>query len=173
MQVLENRDSWYENFKSGWLAHFHETGETKFPLYEHPRNSSAPGLPGIDLSQSRLLFITTSGAYVPDNQQPFDAPNPLGDYSIRNIPSATPLDNIAYAHTHYDHAAVEADPQVLMPLRHLDDLVTEGIVGELTGNMLSFMGYQPDVTRLLDETIPAIIAAASKEGAQATLLVPA
>jgi hypothetical protein len=173
MEVFEKSDSWAENFKAGWLAHFHETGEINWKLYEHPRNSDAPGLPGIDLSQSRLLLITSSGAYLPDRQRPFDAPHPLGDYSIRRIPSSAALNSIAYAHTHYDHAAVDADPQVLVPLRHLDDLVEAGIIGETTNHFVSFMGYQPDVSRLLDEIIPAIIEAASQERATAALLVPA
>ena len=173
MEVFENCDGWTENFKSGWLAHFHETGEINWKLYEHPRNSTCKGLPGIDLSQSRLLFITSSGAFLPDSQEPFDAPHPVGDYTIRRIPSSAPLDSIAYAHTHYDHTAVEADPQVLVPLRHLDDLVEAGVIGELTANFVSFMGYQPDVSRVLDETIPAIIEAASQERATAALLVPA
>ena len=97
----------------------------------------------------------------------------MGDYTIRRIPAATPLSDIAYAHTHYDHAAVDADPQVLVPLRHLDKMVENGTIGQLTGNFVSFMGYQPDVTRVLDETIPAIIEAASQERATAALLVPA
>ena len=173
MEILENRDVWAENFKSGWLVHFHETRAINWKLYEHPRNSTAPGLPGIDLNQSRLLFITSSGAYLPASQEPFDAPHPLGDYSIRRIPSSASLDSIAYAHTHYDHTAVETDPQVLVPLRHLDDLLEAGVIGELTANFVSFMGYQPDVSQVLDETIPAIIEAASQERATAALLVPA
>ena len=173
MDIFENRSSWYENFQSGWLAHYKATGETNWKLYEHPRNTTAPGLPGIDLSQSRLLLISSAGGYLPASQERYDDENDLGDYSIRLIPSTTTLEDVAFAHTHYDHTMVDADPQVLLPLRHLEDMVGEGIIGELTSNIISFMGYLPDVTRLLDETIPAMIAAASAERADAALLVPA
>jgi hypothetical protein len=103
----------------------------------------------------------------------FDAANPLGDYTIRRFPVTTPLESVAYAHTHYDHTAVKADPQVLIPLRHLADLVDEGVIGQLAPAVISFMGYQPDVTRTVHELIPAILAAVKAEAAQAALLVPA
>jgi hypothetical protein len=173
MEIFENRDSWQQNFETGWLAHYRATGATDWKQYEHPRNTSAPGLPGINLSQSRLLFISTAGGYLPASQPRFDDENLLGDYSLRLLPSDMPLDRLAFAHTHYDHSAVNADPQVLVPLRHLADLVQEGKIGALTPNFISFMGYQPDVTQVLDDLIPAIIDAARTELADAALLVPA
>lgn len=172
MEILENRAGWLAEYQSGWLAHYQQTGETNFKLYKRPTNSAAPSGNAVDLSRSRLLLITTSGAYLRDSQTPYDAENPLGDYSIRPIPSRTPLDRLAYAHTHYDHAAVNQDAQVLVPLRHLEALVAEGVIGALTDNALSFMGYQPDVPRVLDELIPQIVAFAKAEQAQAALLVP-
>jgi len=39
--------------------------------------------------------------------------------------------------------------------------------------MVSFMGYQPDVTQVIDETIAATLQAAQAEGVRAALLVPA
>ncbi len=173
MEVFEKRVTWQENFKSEWLAHYRATGKIDWKRYEHPRNTAAPGLPGIDLSQSRLLFISTAGGYLPASQPRFDDENDLGDYSLRMLPTTTPLDQIEYAHTHYDHTAVDADPQVLVPLRHLEALVEDGQIGDLTPNFVSFMGYQPDVIRVLDELIPAIIDAARTELADAALLVPA
>jgi D-proline reductase (dithiol) PrdB len=119
------------------------------------------------------MLISTAGGYLPDRQAPFDAGNPLGDYTIRVFPSSTPLDRLAYAHTHYDHAAVDADPQVLVPLDHLRDMVTEGQIGELAPPVVSFMGYQPDLARVVDETAPAIVHVAGAEEAHAALLVPA
>jgi hypothetical protein len=59
-----------------------------------------------------------------------------------------------------------------MPLRHLEALVREKKIGALTENMISFMGYQPDVIRVLDETIPPILRAAKEQQADAALLVP-
>ena len=98
--------------------------------------------------------------------------NDLGDYSIRLIPSDVDPSKLTYAHTHYDHTAVNMDYQVLIPLGHLRDKVDAGEIGALTENFVSFMGYQPDISQLLDETIPLIIEAAKSEQADAVLLVP-
>lgn len=173
MDILENLDQWYNEYQSGWLAHFKETGETDFSIYNRPRNALAPSGPGIDLTKSRLILITSAGSYLADSQSAFDAADPLGDYTIRLYPSSTPLDKLAFAQEHYDHAAVREDPQVLVPLRHLEDLVHEGLIGELAPNVVSFHGYQPDVTRLIKETIPIILEVVQEEKAYAALLVPA
>jgi hypothetical protein len=173
MQILEDLPGWAAEFEANWLAHYQQTGETNFKVYNRPRNAMAPAGPGIDLGQSRLALISTAGGYLPASQEPFDAENLLGDYAIRLFPTATPLHDIAYAHTHYDHAAVNEDPQVLLPLRHLEAMVDAGKIGELAPSVINFMGYQPDVQRVIDQMIPAIIDVAKAEQIDAALLVPA
>ena len=74
---------------------------------------------------------------------------------------------------HYDHAAFHQDRQVLLPLRHLEDLVAEGMIGNLAASVVSSMGYQPDVARVVDETIPAVVHIAQAEQVQAAQLVAA
>lgn len=173
LDILENLAEWTTTFEAGWLAYYRQTGITDFKRYNRPKNTAVPGSPGIDLSQSRLIFITTAGAYLAGAQTPFDAADDFGDYSIRLFPSTTPFEALAYAHDHYDHRAVEADPQVLLPLRHLEDLVDAGVIDELAPSVISFMGYQPDVRRVLDELIPAVVDAVKTEQPDAALLVPA
>jgi hypothetical protein len=172
MKILENRAAWEATFNAGWLAHFHATGETKWDLYNRPDNKEAPAGPGIDLSRSRLLLISSAGGYLRHSQEPFDAPDPLGDYTIRTFPVDTDPIAIAFAHDHYDQTAVNEDQQVLLPLAHLRDLVAEGVIGELASSVVNFMGYQPVITRVLDETIPAIVAVAKAERVDGALLVP-
>ncbi len=173
MEIVENLSEWEATFRSNWLAHFNETGQTDWSQYNRPNNKTAPAGPGIDLSQSRLALISTAGAYLRHSQEPFDAPNLLGDYTIRLFPTASPFSDLAYAHDHYDHTAVNEDPQVLLPLRHLEDMVAEGAIGELAPSVTSFSGYEPDVKRVVDELIPAILEAARAEEIDAALLVPA
>lgn len=173
MSILEHRDEWYETFKEGWLGHYESTGEIDWSLYNRPKNVEQISGDAIDLSKSKLLFISSAGGYDPAAQEPFDAEHDLGDYSIRAIPSDMQLDKIAYAHTHYDHTARIADPQVLMPLEHLAKMVDAGKIGALTPSMVNFMGYQPDLSRVVDETVPAIVALAKQEQADGALLVPA
>jgi hypothetical protein len=173
VDVLDSRTEWWDSFRDGWLAHYRRTGEFAWDQYPCIRNRPLAPSPGVDLSASRLMLVSSGGFYVRESQAAFDAPNPLGDYSIRLLPTATPWDAVAIAHTHYDHAAVEEDPQVLLPLGHLRDMVADGVVGEIAPSIVSFMGYQPDVTRVVDETMPAVVAAARAAEADAVLLIPA
>jgi hypothetical protein len=172
MEILENREQWQADFENGWLAHYKETGEFNWKLYPRPYNKTAPSGQGIDLSRSRLMLISSAGGYLSESQAPFDAPNPLGDYSIRVFPSSTPPDQISFAHDHYDHTAVKADQQVQLPMRHLQELVDEGIIGEIAPSIVSFMGYQPDATRVVDETFPPLLEQAQAEQIDTALLVP-
>ena len=173
MEILENMDAWVATYKAGWLAHFEKTGEKNFKIYNRPQNSEAPAGPGIDLSQSRLILITTAGSYLRSSQKPFQAEDPLGDYTTRIYPTNTQLGDLAIAQQHYNHEAIEDDCQVLIPLRHLEDLVQEGFIGELATNVISAHGYMPDVLKLLKVTIPDILTKVAKEEAHAALLVPA
>jgi hypothetical protein len=173
MEILENRTQWLQEFQAGWLAHFQETGLQDFKRYNRPKNSTPIPGPAVDLAQSRLLLVTSAGSYLPDCQQPYNAADPLGDYSIRSYASDTPLGDLAFAQDHYNHAAVMEDPQVLIPLDHLREMVNAGKIGALTPSVVSFHGYVPNAVRFVDETIPQIVAIAQQEQAQAALLVPA
>jgi hypothetical protein len=172
MEIHENHAAWVKAFQEGWLKKFQETGSLDWTMYVRPSNQMPITGPGINLSSSRLALISSTGGYLPASQAPYDASNPLGDYTLRLFPSDTPFDQLAFAHEHYDHTAVNADPQVLLPLVHLQDMVREGKIGALT-SVVSLMGYQPDVSRVLHETIPAVLQAMKAEQADAALLVPA
>ena len=169
--IVEGLDAWQDEFEKGWLASYHQTGVINWEQYRPPVNRQPISGAGIDLAASRLMLISSSGAYLPRTQDPFDAQNPIGDYSVREIPAHTDLKQLAYAHDHFDHTAVNADPQVLLPADHLRRFAAEGMIGHLT-NIASFMGYQPDVSRVVDQTLPSILEFATKEQAQAALLVP-
>lgn len=173
MEILENLQQWTAEYEAGWLAHLKETGQTNFKIYNRPKNSSAPAGPGVNLSQTRLILVTSAGSYLSETQEPYNAADLLGDYSLRTYPSSTLLTDLAFAQDHYNHEAREADPEVLVPLRQLEDFVREGTVGELAPNVISFHGYMPDVRRFLEETVPPLVAAVQKERAHAALLVPA
>ena len=172
-EIFDSQPEWQAQFDSGWWAHYETNGAIDWSLYPRPRNREAVGVPGVPLSESRLLFVTSAGAYLPASQERFDDENDLGDYGIRAIPSDTPLGEIAYAHTHYPHDAVNADPQVLLPLRHLETLQNAGDIGALAPHIVSFMGYQPLVPRVVAETAPQVVAYAKEAAVRAALLVPA
>lgn len=172
MDIVENLNQWANDYEQGWLAHFKATGNFDWKIYPKIKNQSTPTGPAIKLSQSRLGLISTAGGYLSDTQKAFDAAHPLGDYTIRCFPISTPLHAISYAHDHYDHTAVKKDPQVLLPLRHLEDMMTARTIGELGPNVINFMGYQPDIRQVINETIVAIVAEAKAQALDAALLVP-
>lgn len=172
MEILENKNAWQQTFRQGWLAHYQQTGLVDWKRYRHPANVEIPGVPGVQLSESRLLFVTSAGAYLRDEQEPFAAAERIGDYSIRRLPSRVPFAALAYAHDHYDHAMIQADPRVALPLPHLRRRVAEGRVAMLAPSIVSFMGYQPDSARVVDEVIPPILAIARQEQVDAALLAP-
>ena len=173
VEILENRADWAAYFAANWFKHYQETGETDFKQYQYARNEEPVSGKGVDLSKSRLVFITTSGAYLKDSQAAYDAENALGDYTLRMFPVDTPLNKLAFAHTHYNHKYVDSDAQVLVPLKHLADMVSEGKIGELAPQVIAFSGYMPDVSRVLDEVIPQVVGMAKEQQADAALLVPA
>lgn len=173
LSIMEQPLEWLHAFQDNWLAHLEKTGETNWSVYTHVKNKYPPSGRGVQLKRSRLLFITSIGAYRPGDDLPFDEFNPLGDYSIRQIPSSTPLDEIAYSNAHIDLTSVEQDPQTLLPLEHLRDLVSEGLLGGLTPDFISFNGYHPHAIRVVKELVPMILRAARKQQANAALLVPA
>jgi hypothetical protein len=144
------------------------------PTFGRPASSIGSCIRGFATAQStrNLGLISSAGAYLRTHQAPFDAANPLGDYSIRTFPSDTRFTELAYAHDHYDHAAVSLDPQVLLPLEHLRDFEEEGGIGAVASDVVSFMGYQPDAIRVLDGMIPAIVEHVNAQGWEAALLVP-
>lgn len=173
MQIFENAEEWHNNFQEKVLKSYRESGAFSFSGYAFANNHEAPGGQGVDLSSTRLLFVSSCGGFLPELQEPFDAGDPLGDYSIREIPVEMPLASLDFAHEHYDQSAVREDPQTLLPIPLLQDKVAKGGIGALASCWVSFMGYQPDLTRLVDETIPLILSVAEAEKAHAALLVPA
>jgi hypothetical protein len=164
--VFDDLPAWEAAYRA-WLA----AAPLDFTTYPRPRNTTTVAGRGIELAASRLLLISSAGAYLAPAQTPFAAADPLGDYTLRTFSAATPAADLAFAHDHYDHAAVRADPEVLLPLAHLRARAAAGQIGSLAP-VVSFMGYQPDVRRLLAETVPAVLAVARADCVQAALLVP-
>lgn len=172
VDIVEHLAEWQAHYAANFAQSVADTGETNFKIYEYVRNEEVPSGPAIQVSTSRVLFVTSSGAYLKNAQTPFDAPNLLGDYTLRTFPLATPLDETAFAHDHYDHQYVDQDAQVLVPLRHLEALVAEGFVGEVAPQIVSFSGYMPDVGRVVNDVIPQVVAVAKEQAVDAALLVP-
>ena len=131
------------------------------------------------LAGSRIALLTSAGIYLKESQSTFDldgerARPEWGDPTWRVMPSSTKPDEVGVAHLHINHDDLHADPEVALPLRALDALVSEGVVGSAAANHLSVMGYQD---RRLEEwrrtTAPAIVDQLRAEQADGLVLAPA
>lgn len=145
-----------------------------FKRYPRPDFSSTPApfaAAPKDIRKARVLLIGSAGISAPD-QQPFDARNPLGDYTFRLLPTDFDLASATVSHDHYSHEAADADRNVVYPLDRLRDLVELGEIGALTDQHIAFMGYQPDYVTLIEDFLPALTSAAKDQQADLALLVP-
>lgn len=172
MAILDDRAAWHTNFRESWLAHVEATGTADWKRYAYGKNTTDVAGPGTTLASARLLFVTSSGAYLRDAQEPFDAANVHGDTSHRLFHRSTPLERLAFAHEHYDHAYVDQDAQSLVPLRHMDALEDDGVVASWAPTVFSFSGYVPDATRVVDDVVPPLLELAAEEEVDGALLVP-
>ncbi len=89
------------------------------------------------LSESTLAIISTGGFYL-EGDKPFDVDSALGDASYRVIPSEVESDKLKIAHTHYSHARVNKDVNVLFPIDRLRELCSAQVIGRLATNFYSF-----------------------------------
>jgi len=152
-------------------------------MYEEPPRLDGETEPvwapmGRRLAESTVALLSSAGLYVNDgSQEPFDldrerAEPGWGDPSWRAIPRSTPQGGLGMAHLHVNDADTMADHEVSLPLRTLDRLVMDGIVGESAPTHYGVMGYQQAglsewrshtaaeiVTRLRDEHVDCLLLA--------------
>jgi len=129
------------------------------------------------LQDCTVALVTTAGVARNDDR-PFDQDgersNPWwGDPSFRRIPMGTTEQDIRIYHMHIDPRFGQADLDVVLPMRRLLELVSEGLVGQAAPTHYSMMGYILDPAELIGKTAPAIAAAMRNEGVDAAALVPA
>ena len=124
------------------------------------------------LSTSRLTFVSSAGIQ-PKGTMPFDVVHPVGDYSFRRVPSRSKTSDLEIHQIKYPTTSALKDLNVIFPIERLQELAVEGVIGELTPNFFSFIGYQmdpPTFERTLAEDIADAVVA---DGADAALLCPA
>lgn len=135
-------------------------------------NAPAPWTPApTDLHRARLILVGSCGLYLP-GQQPFDTDALRGDFSWREIPTNADLSSSHLAHEHYDHTAADSDRNSVFPLDRLREMVAAGEIGGLTDTHLSFSGYLPDWSEVVDQFAPALAEQVALRHPDAALLVP-
>ena len=127
---------------------------------------------GQPLAHSRLSFVSTAGVQS-TGTLPFDVVHPVGDYSFRRIPSTAKPADLEIHQLKYPTAGANRDLNVIFPIERLQDLAAEGVIGGLTPDFFSFIGYNMDPERLERTLAEEIAAAVVADGAEAALLAPA
>ena len=128
------------------------------------------------LRECTVALVSTAGIARNDDR-PFDQEGERrdpwwGDPSFRRIPLGTTEQDIRIYHLHIDPRFGAADLDVLLPMRRLAELASEGVVGRPAPTHYSFMGYILEPTELVEKSAPAIAAAMHDEGVDAVVLVP-
>jgi D-proline reductase (dithiol) PrdB len=129
------------------------------------------------LSRCTVALIATAGVARNDDA-PFDQDRERrdpwwGDPSYRVIPQGTTERDVRLYHMHIDPRFGQADLDVVLPMRRLEELAREGVVGRAAAAHLSIMGYQLRTEVLENETAPAIVRALKAREVDAVALVPA
>lgn len=124
------------------------------------------------IRESRLTFISSAGVQ-PRGTMPFDVVHPVGDYSFRRVPSEAKPSDLEIHQIKYPTSGANRDLNVIFPIERLQELSGEGVIGGLTPDFFSFIGYNMD-PQLFERTLAEDIAdAVMAGGADIALLGPA
>ena len=124
------------------------------------------------IAQSRLAFVSTAGVQ-PKGSLPFDVAHPVGDYTFRLVPSSSSPSDLEIHQLKYPTSGANRDLNVIFPIERLQELVGEGVIGGLTENFYSFIGYNMDPERLERTLAEDIAESVVAECADIVLLAPA
>lgn len=124
------------------------------------------------LSETRLTFVSTAGVQ-PKGTLPFDVVHPVGDFTFRRVPSHSRPADLEIHQLKYPTFGAARDLNVIFPIERLQELAATGVVGSLTDNFFSIIGYNMDPVRVELQLAEDIAAAVVQEKAEAALLAPA
>jgi len=123
------------------------------------------------LNESKVALVSTAGVHLA-SQEPFDVSTTKGDPSFRLIPDDVDTGELRFTHTHYDTSSAQADPNVVFPMQRLHELVGQGRLGSTNSFHVGLMGFNPDPSKIADETAPEVADLLTEAGVDAVVLVP-
>ncbi len=127
---------------------------------------------GKPVAESRLAFVSSAGVQ-PKGTLPFDVAHPVGDYNFRRVPSSSEPSELEIHQLKYPTVGANRDRNVILPIERLQELAREGVIGGLTPNFYSFIGYNMDPERLERTLAEEIADAVADDGTEIALLAPA
>ncbi len=76
------------------------------------------------------------------------------------------------SHTHFDRMDADQDINCVFPLFRLKELARKGSIGGVARHHYGLMGYIPNTTPLVEETIPLILKQLQEDKVDAVILNP-
>jgi D-proline reductase (dithiol) PrdB len=130
-------------------------------------------LPSPPRHQAKLALVTTAGIHH-RHQVPFDMKDSNGDPSYRELDAATLFEDFIITHDYYDHSDADRDPNIILPLDRLKELVNERVLGSIGATHYSFMGHidGPHIDTLLKHTAVQVADKLRADGVDIVLLTP-
>lgn len=120
-------------------------------------------------SEAVFALITTAGVHL-KSQPVFEVE--AGDSSVRFIPSTVQEEDLMISHTHFDRSDADQDINCVFPLFRLKELALKGIIGGVAPIHYGLMGYIPNTTSLVEDTIPFILKHLKEDKVDAVILNP-
>ncbi len=126
------------------------------------------------LSECKFALITTAGLRL-ENDEPFENIYRLGDVSFREIPNDI-SDILTLIEEHkssaFDHAGVQTDKNLVMPIERFRELVENKTIGVLNHRHFSFMGSIINPSKLINETAPQVAKLLKADEVDCVFLTP-
>jgi D-proline reductase (dithiol) PrdB len=160
------------NLEEQWEAYNARSLVSHHPHFVPARNTTvAFTRPSKPLKALRVALLSSGGVHLKASPA-FDMQSHAGDDTIRWIPGDTATANLRFAHDHYDHTDADHDPNCMFPLDRLRDLAADGTIGGVARWHVGLMGFIPNPTRFVSETVPAIISRLHEDAVDAVVLSP-
>lgn len=141
-----------------------------FKPYQWVVNEGVPPwkpLPKI-LSECRVGLIASGGVYVSGQI----AYHYRDDTSYRIISKEVDINDLRISHFGYDTSDAREDPNIVFPIGILRKFKKEGIIGDISDRLYSFMGGIYSVNRIQQELAPQLVRHCLSDKVDVIVLVP-
>ena len=152
----------YEELRRGWD-----------PDFEFIRGETIPwASPPASLADTRIALISTGALHLKGDEPFRTMEDPMGDLSFRVIPHGTESGGLALDAPYVDEKYIQDDLEVLLPMKALERLYKEKLIGRPASNHFSFTGGIVHPLPGLADSAEKLAEMLREDGTGAALLLP-